>query len=337
MPFSDDLSSRPCRRGAGSTRPRAGRRAIVLCAAGVLSAWSLARAQAPVPAPAGAPQRFTVPVEGHPIAVWARLPAAPRATILLIHGRTWSSRPDFDLQVPGLRRSVMQSLADRGIAAYAVDLRGYGGTPRDASGFDTPTRAAADVVAVLKWIAARHPALDKPALLGWSNGAMVAQLVAQRSPARVSSVTLFGFTPAPEYNIPAPAEPAPKVVPKTRNTAGSAVSDFITPQVTPPAVIKAFAVAALAADPVYAEWTDEDEWSALSAERIVVPILVIHGANDPGASPALAGQFLAAVSSPSRSYVVLPVADHCAQLEDTHDAFISAVAEFITRPGMVRR
>lgn len=310
-------------------------RAAILAAALLFSGIVSAGAQAP--AQAGAPQRFTVSVDGHPIAVWARIPATPRATILLIHGRTWSSRPDFDLQVPGLKRSVMQSLADRGIATYAVDLRGYGDTPRDATGFITPPRAAADVTEVLKWIAARHPSLDKPALLGWSNGAMVAQLVAQRSPARVSSVTLFGFTPAPEYNIPPSILPPPKVAPRTRNTAEAAVSDFITPQVTPPAVIKAFVAAALAADPIYAEWKNEDEWSALNAERTVVPILVIHGANDPGVSPATAGQFLAAVSSPSRNYVVLPGADHCAQLEDTHEAFISVVAEFITRPGAVRR
>jgi hypothetical protein len=29
----------------------------------------------------------------------------------------------------------------------------------------------------------------------------------------------------------------------------------------------------------------------------------------------------------------LPGGDHVAQLEDTHAAFISAVVEFITRPG----
>jgi pimeloyl-ACP methyl ester carboxylesterase len=65
--------------------------------------------------------------------------------------------------------------------------------------------------------------------------------------------------------------------------------------------------------------------------------MLIHGSNDPGASTSVAGEFLAAVRSPSKSYVVLPIADHCAQLEDTHDAFISAVVEFITRPGFVRK
>ncbi|MEI6244622.1 MAG: alpha/beta fold hydrolase [Acidobacteriota bacterium] len=305
----------------------------LVCA--LLIAVPSARAQAPPVTPP--PQRFTVPADGHPMAVWARLPAAPRAAILLIHGRTWSSRPDFDLQVPGLKRSVLQSLSDRGIAAYAVDLRGYGETPRDAGGYNTPTRAAADVGEVLKWIAARHPGLDKPAVLGWSNGGLVAQLVGQRAPALVSSVTLFGYTPETEYRIGTPMLPVPKVAPKTRNSADGAASDFITPQVTPPAVVKAFVSAALASDPILAEWKDDQEWNALKAERMFVPIMLLHGSNDPGASASAAGEFLAAVGSRARSYVVLPLADHCAQLEDTHDAWISAVVEFITRPGPVRR
>ena len=81
----------------------------------------------------GPPQQYTVQADGHPIAVWCRSAQVPRAVVLLIHGRTWSSLPDFDLQVPGLQRSVMVALAARGIAACAVDLRGYGATPRDPS------------------------------------------------------------------------------------------------------------------------------------------------------------------------------------------------------------
>ena len=285
--------------------------------------------------PSSAPQRFTVPVDGHPMALWARVPANPREAVLLIHGRTWSSRPDFDLQVPGLKRSVMQSLADRGIAAYAIDLRGYGETPRDASGFNTPQRAHDDVVAVLKWIAARHAGLEKPAVLGWSNGAVVAMHVAQTSPSLMSSVVLFGFTPSPEYRIE--PVPPPRVAPKVKNTAESAESDFITPAVTPPAVIKAFVSAALASDPIFAEWKDEHQWSVLRADKVTAPIMLIHGEADPGADAATAGAFLAEVASHTRSYVVLPLADHCAQLEDTHEAFISAVVEFVTRPGIVRK
>ena len=35
----------------------------------------------------------------------------------------------------------MDQLAAKGWAAYALDLRGYGGTKRDATGWNTPDRA----------------------------------------------------------------------------------------------------------------------------------------------------------------------------------------------------
>ncbi|TAK16862.1 MAG: alpha/beta fold hydrolase [Acidobacteria bacterium] len=286
----------------------------------------------PAPMAATAPQRFTVQADGHPLAVWARVPPNPRKSVLLIHGRTWSSRPDFDLQVPGLKRSVMQSFADRGIAAYAVDLRGYGETPRDPSGFTTPNRAAADVVAVLRWVASQQPRLEPPALVGWSNGAVVALHVAQLQPALVSHVVLFGFTPEPEYNMLATAPP--KVAPKERNTADAARSDFITPAVTPPAVVRAFVTQALAADPIFAEWKSEEQWNVLRADKLAVPFMILHGELDPGVDVKAAGDFMAAAAAASRSYVVLPGADHAAQLEDTHEMFMSVVTEFITRPTM---
>src|SRR5262245_59025459 len=134
-------------------------RVCALALAGLV-AWGTARPQAQgaaAKAPAAtapAIERLTVQSDGHPMAVWARKPAAPKGTILLVHGRTWSSRPDFDLQVPGMQRSVLTSLVAQGFAAYAVDLRGYGETPRDRTGWLTPLRAAQDVVNVMTWVAA---------------------------------------------------------------------------------------------------------------------------------------------------------------------------------------
>lgn len=278
--------------------------------------------------PAVARQRFTVVADGHPLAVWARVPAAPRAAIVLVHGRTWSSRPDFDLQVPGLPRSVLQSLADRGVAAYAVDLRGYGETPRDASGYLTPDRAAADVEAVLRWVARRHPALPTPALLGWSNGAFVAYYVAHRSAALLSSLTLFGYTPEIDVTFGPGTLPAPPVAPAVKNTREAAASDFIAPAVTPPAVVAAFVTQALAADPIYAEWT-ADRFVTLTAAALRTPVLVLHGEHDPGADAETAEAFLAGVAAGRTRHVVLPGADHCAHLEDTHDLFVSAVTDFV--------
>jgi pimeloyl-ACP methyl ester carboxylesterase len=284
------------------------------------------------PAP---PERFTVQSDGHPMAIWSRRPAAPRAAVLLIHGRTLSSLPDFDLQVPGLERSVMASLASRGIAAYAVDLRGYGGTPRDPSGWLTPRRSASDVIAVLGWVASRHPALAPPALAGWSRGAMVAQMVAQVAPARVSALVLFGFAYDPDatfVDVAAPAQPL-----REKNTEAAALSDFISPQVTPTAVTQAFVEAALRADPVLADLRGDAEFNALDPARVTVPTLVLFGARDPGVLHADAGKFFGRLATPDKQMVVLPGADHAAQIEDTHDAWVAAVVGFLTRPAAAKR
>lgn len=284
---------------------------------------------------AAPPAQFTVLSNGHPLAVWSRTAPAPRAAMVLIHGRTWSSRPDFDLQVPGLQRSVMASLASRGFAVYAVDLRGYGATPRDRTGFLTPRRAAADVVAVLQWVAARHRTLPPPALLGWSLGGAVAQLAAQQPDAPVSSLVLFGYALDPLAKFATVAVPEVPAMAKT--TRADAEADFISPLVTPRVVIEAFAQQALASDPVRVDWIREDEFNAIRNDRTTVPTLVIQGSRDPGMVEESTARFVASLATPHRQWSILPGGDHAAQLEDTHDAFVDAVAGFVLRPVPVRR
>lgn len=265
------------------------------------------------------------------MAVWARRPATPQGSVLLVHGRTWSSRPDFDLQVPGLRRSVLQSLADRGLAAYAVDLRGYGETPRDSTGWLTPRRSAADVQAVLAWLSAQHPSLAPPALVGWSRGGAIAMLVAQgaqREPRRVSALVLFGFVFDPELpylDTPAPARPL-----RLRNTASDAASDFVSPAVTPRAVVDAFVAQALKSDPIAVDLKDDVEFNVLDPARLTVPTLLIFGDRDINVPPGEGERFMRRLRAPRKHMVALPGADHAAQVENTHDAWITAVAGFIT-------
>jgi pimeloyl-ACP methyl ester carboxylesterase len=273
------------------------------------------------------PERVTVLADGHPLAVWARRPATPEGTVLLVHGRTWSSRPDFDLQVPGLRRSVMQSLADRGLAAYAVDLRGYGETPRDRTGWLTPRRSAADVLAVLVWIAAQHPSLAPPALVGWSRGGAIAMLVAQSDPRRLSSLVLFGFVFDPEAPYIDP--PQPSRPPRLRNTTVAAASDFVSPAVTPRAVVDAFVAQGIKSDPIAADLKNDSEFNVLDPARLTVPTLLIFGDRDINVPPDEGDRFMRRLRSQRKEMVTLPGADHAAQLEDTHDSWVAAVDGFI--------
>jgi pimeloyl-ACP methyl ester carboxylesterase len=304
--------------------------AAAVALAGTPTSVASQRSQAPPASTSSAPERFTVQSDGHPMAVWARRPATPKGAVLLVHGRTWSSRPDFDLQVNGLQRSVLISLAAQGLAAYAVDLRGYGETPRDATGWLTPKRAAADIVNVIVWVGAQHPNLPKPVLIGWSRGAAQAQLAAQSAASRMSGLVLFGFVFDPDLQFADSA--APEKPQMDKNTAENAISDFISPKVTPPAVVQAFIEQALKADPVMVDLKGDTDFNSLKPDKVTVPTLVLFGENDPGVTLGDAGKFFARLGTHDKQMVEIPGADHCAQLEDTHDAWIAAVVNFINRP-----
>lgn len=307
---------------------------VAIASAAALAAQAGQRQTTAPPAARPGPltlERFTVQSDGHPMAVWARRPANPRGAVLFVHGMTWSTRPDFDLQVPGLQRSVMTSFATQGFAAYGVDLRGYGETPRDATGWLTPKRAAADVTNVLTWVAAQHPSLPKPALVGWSRGAAVSGMVAQASPSKVSALVLYGFVFDPEAQfVDGIASDKPQ---SARNTAESAAADFVSPKVTPPAVVKAYVEQALKADPIRVDLKGDSEFNALKPSKVTVPTLVLYGQED-AITDQEAGKFFAALGTGDKALVVLPGADHAALVEDTHDMWVAAVVGFLTRPAV---
>lgn len=193
------------------------------------------------------PLSHTVTVDGHPLALWEKSPPKPKGSILLIHGRTWSSLPDFDLYAPGENLSLMDALKAEGYATYALDLRGYGDTPRDETGWLTPNRAAADVAEVLDWIARRDGLTSKPVLFGWSMGSRVSQLCAQLYPERMSAIVLFGYPGNPAARRPERPDPPEPL--RRENTARAAASDFIVPGSISQSAIDAYVRLALRGGP----------------------------------------------------------------------------------------
>lgn len=298
--------------------------------AAVLSAALLAPPALAQVLPETTATRHTIDSDGHPLAVWAKRPAEPRGIVVLVHGRTWSSLPDFDLQVPGESLSLMDGLAEAGYATYAVDLRGYGGTPRDATGWLTPDRAAADVAQVLEWVGETNQDLEPPFLFGWSLGSMVSQLTVQRHPERVSGVILFGYPFSVSRRIP--IEPAPGVPPREPTTAEAAASDFITEGSISQRAIDTYVKVALAADPVRVDWSHRQQWKALDPAAVTVPTLLIHGEHDPFTPIERQMLFFAMLGTADRQWVVVPGGDHAALLEICRDYFIRALVSFIELP-----
>jgi pimeloyl-ACP methyl ester carboxylesterase len=260
------------------------------------------------------------------LTVWEKRPAGAERAVVLVHGRTWSALPDFDLQLPGERKSLMDAFVEHGYSVYAVDLRGYGGTPRDETGWLTPDRAARDLAIVLDWVATRGSESHRPVLLGWSMGSLVSQLCAQRHPQKVSTLVLFGYPRKVGWK--APREDTPPNPPREPTTAEAAAEDFISPGTISQAAVDAYVRAALEADPVRVDWARLHEFDELDAAQVTVPTLVIHGDRDPYAPIENQKEFVERLGASRKRLVTLPGLDHAAHLEDL-ETFTGKVVSFV--------
>jgi pimeloyl-ACP methyl ester carboxylesterase len=98
-------------------------------------------------------------------------------TVILLHGGLGHSG-NWGYQVPALVSS--------GHRAVLIDSRGHGRSTRDARPF-TYELMASDVSTVMD---ALH--LERAALVGWSDGAIIAMILAMKAPSRVAGVFFFG-------------------------------------------------------------------------------------------------------------------------------------------------
>lgn len=221
----------------------------------------------------------------------------------------------------------MDGLTELGYQVFALDARGYGGTPRDASGWLTPNRAAADVINILRWITQRSD-LDVH-LFGWSYGSMVSQLVVQRDPGIVASAIFFGYPYSPRRYVITGDEIYPDQPPALPNTAINAASDFKTPGSISRKAIETYVERALEADPVRVDFRDLHQWLELDAGKIQTPILLLKGEFDPLALMPEQAKFFADLGVSNKWFVVLEGGDHAALLESPRDDMLHAIDSFI--------
>jgi pimeloyl-ACP methyl ester carboxylesterase len=233
---------------------------------------------------------YAVPATGdnHPISVYSIDSSEPKPDeniLLLLHGRTWSSVPVYHLlggpknAEKGLEsRSTMEAFRDKNIRPYTMDFRGFGGTPRaDKYGVE-PNRCVEDVESVLRWITERHGTTSETiSLLGWSQGAMVAQLAAQKRRPDFAKLILYGSIVDPMVRYPRePLYTLNKEEPTDiTNTYDAAVEDFTIEGTIPSEPARIFAEAALTSDPVKGRWKSVFQFNNCDASRVHVPTLVV--------------------------------------------------------------
>ena len=126
---------------------------------------------------------LTRPVRGS--AGSERVPA-----VLLLHGSTASDRNNGRLPIPGLFWQLADTLARRGIAVLRYDQRGIGGSSGRSDDATVQVRAA-DARAALVYLRRRSDvAPDRFGVLGISEGALAAMLVAAPEDAAATGTSL---------------------------------------------------------------------------------------------------------------------------------------------------
>lgn len=272
--------------------------------------------------------KHTVLSDGHPMTVWEKRTGTPKGAVLFIHGRTWSSLPNFDLQVEGEELSFMDAMAEQGYAAYALDLRGYGGTPRDNTEWLSPEKAAGDILNVLNWISSENDQI-KVHLFGYSMGSTSSLLAAQTNPTDIASVTVFGYWQDLDVEIPEPTVDIS--LKKVVNTAEAASSDFITSGSISQEAIDAYVRMALEHDPIKVDWRDVHQFNSIDPSLITIPLLVLQGELDPIAPTEKQQKLFTRLKTADKSWVVISGGDHAAFLETPKGDLIHSFTSFIDR------
>jgi len=272
--------------------------------------------------------KHTVLSEGHPMAVWEKKVDSPKGLILFVHGRTWSGVPDFDLQVDGEDLSLMDGMTEKGYTTYAIDLRGYGGTPRDSTEWATPNVASKDILNVLNWISIQNNN-RKVHLFGWSMGSTLSLLATQQNANDIASLTVFGYWQ--DLDVDIPETPKDIQLRKSVNTAENAASDFITPGSISQKAIDTYVKMALKSDPIRADWKNGNEYNNIDPSLITTPVLIIQGEFDPISSTENQAKLFTGLKASDKSWVVISGGDHAAFMEAPRSHFIHSFTEFINR------
>ncbi|MEH6770916.1 alpha/beta hydrolase [Maribacter arcticus] len=270
----------------------------------------------------------TVLSNGHPMAVWEKKVGNPKGLILFVHGRTWSGVPDFDLQVEGEELSLMDGLVEQGYSTYAIDLRGYGKTPRDTTEWSSPEIASNDILNILNWISEENNN-SKVHLFGWSMGSTLSLLATQKESKDIVSLTVFGYWQDLDSKIP--EDTNDKQLMKSINTAENAASDFIIPGSISQKAIDTYVKMALEYDPIRVDWRHESEYNSINPSLIATPVLLIQGEFDPLAPTVNQLKLFTRLKTADKSWVVISGGDHAAFMETPRKHFIQSFTAFIDR------
>lgn len=220
------------------------------------------------------------------------------APVILLHGGLGHSG-NWGYQVPALVKS--------GYRAVLIDSRGHGRSTRDGRPFSYELMAS-DVLAVMEALQ-----LQKAALVGWSDGACTALILAAKAPSRIAGVFFFACNMDPSGVKAMEASPT---LNRCFNRHGK---DYARLSATP-GHFKAFV------EDVSLMQRTQPNYSAQDLAQIRVPVLVVQSERDEFIKPEHAAYLAEAI--PNAKLLVLKRVSHFAPLQRP-EQFNAAMLAFV--------
>jgi pimeloyl-ACP methyl ester carboxylesterase len=218
--------------------------------------------------------------------------------VILLHGGLGHSG-NWGYQVPALLK--------RGYRAVVIDSRGHGRSTRDARPF-TYELMASDVLAVMDTLE-----LEKAGLVGWSDGACIALVLASEAPSRVAGVFFFAC------NMDPSGTKEVEFGPILKRCFGRHVKDYAQLSATPEQFDEF-------SDAVGLMQKTQPNYSANDLAQISVPVAIVQSEQDEFIKREHA-EYLAR-SIPNAEFIELPGVSHFAPLQRP-GRFNSAMLAFL--------
>jgi pimeloyl-ACP methyl ester carboxylesterase len=265
------------------------------------------------------------------------------SVVFLVHGSSISSRPTFDLTVPGKGRySLMDTFVEYGFDVWTMDHESYGRSSRTEGNSDIAT-GVLDLAAGLD-VVARETGRQRVHFIGESSGALRAAAFAIAHPERVDRLVLMAFTYTGKGSPTLQKRAEQVEFYKTHNRRKrdrEMIRSIFTrdkPGTADPAVAEAMADAELPFGEMIPTGTYLDMTAHLPVvdpARVRAPTLVVRGEFDGIATEDDLLDFYRKLPNADRQFSILPGLAHSLALGINRHLFWHCARAFLDMPQVV--
>jgi pimeloyl-ACP methyl ester carboxylesterase len=267
---------------------------------------------------------------------------APRPVLFLVHGSSISSRPSFDLTVPGHGEySVMNTFAGYGFDVWTMDHENYGRSSQTDGNSDIAS-GVEDLKAGIELVA-RETGQQKVHMFGESSGALRAGAYAMARPDRIGRLVFGAFTYKGD-NSPTLKERAKQLdYYRTHNRRlrdRAMIRSIFTrdkPGTSDPALGEYLADQELKFGDQVPTGTYLDMTSNLPVvdpARVLSPVLLVRGEYDGIATVDDISNFFKLLPNGDRQFAILPGMAHSVVLGLNRKVFWHTMRAFLTMPPL---